>query len=75
MILEGLAMKNFADDADRWEEFKKLLSQEDKANLESILTKARINADNGVDLNTTLTKQEKTWTTNIVCQAILWGFC
>lgn len=75
MILEGLAMKNFADDTDRREEFKKRFSQEDKANLESILKKARINADNGVDLNTTLTKQEMTWTTNFAWQAILWGFC
>jgi len=75
MILEGLAMENFADDADRWGEFKKLLSQEDKVNMESILKKARINADTRVDLNTTLTKQEKTWTTNFAWRAILWGFC
>jgi len=45
-------MKNFADDADRWEEFKKLLSQEDKANLESVLKKAKTNEDKDVDFNT-----------------------
>ena len=68
-------MKNIADDADRWEEFKKLLSQEDKANLESVLKKAKTNEDRDVDFNTKLTKSEKTWTTNFVWQAILWGFC
>ena len=75
MILEGLAMENFADDTDRREEFKKRFSQEDKANLENILKKVRINADTGANLNTTLTKQEQTWTTNFVWQAFLWGFC
>ena len=68
-------MKNIADDADRWGEFKKLLSQEDKANLESVLKKAKTNEDKDVDFNTKLTKNEKTWTTNFVWQAILWGFC
>jgi hypothetical protein len=50
-------MGNFTDDADRWDEFKKLLSQEDKASMESILKKTRINTDTGVDLSTTLTKE------------------
>jgi hypothetical protein len=74
MILEGLAMEKFADDTDRMEEFKKRFSQEDKANLESILKKVSINADTGVNLNTTLTKQEQTWATNFIWQAFLWGF-
>jgi hypothetical protein len=67
-------MEMFADDADRWDEFKKLLSQEDKDSMERILKKARINADTRVDLNTALTKQEKTWTTNFAWRAFLWGF-
>jgi hypothetical protein len=75
MILEGLAMENVAYDTYRREEFKRRFTQEDKANLESILKKVSINADTGVNLNTTLTKQEQTWTTNFVWQAILWGFC
>jgi hypothetical protein len=68
-------MGNFTDDADRWDEFKKLLSQEDKASMESILKKTRINTDTGVDLSTTLTKQERTWSTNFAWRAFLWGFC
>lgn len=73
MIMGVLAMNNFEDDADRWVEFENLLSQEDKANLESILKKAQMKADGGLGLNTTLTKHEKIWTTNFVWQAILWG--
>jgi uncharacterized protein YeaO (DUF488 family) len=68
-------MGNFTDDADRWDEFKKRFTQEDKANMESILKKARINTDTRVDLSTTLTKQERTWTTNFAWRAVLWGFC
>jgi hypothetical protein len=68
-------MGKFVDDADQWDEFKKLLSLEDKDRMERILKKARINAGTRVDLNTALTKQEKTWTTNFAWQAFLWGFC
>jgi hypothetical protein len=67
-------MENFADDADRWNEFKKLLSPEDKASMKRILNKARINADAQVDLKATFTKEEKTWTTNFAWRAFLWGF-
>ena len=58
-----------------WNEFEKSLSLEDKTNLESILKKANIKADCGLDTNTMLTKNEKIWTSNFVWQAILWGFC
>jgi hypothetical protein len=68
-------MGKFVDDADQWDEFKKLLSLEDKDSMERILKKARINTGTQVDLNTALTKQEKTWTTNFAWQAFLWGFC
>jgi uncharacterized protein YeaO (DUF488 family) len=75
MILEGLAMGNFTDDEDRWNEFKNRFTEEDKASMESILKKTRINTDTGVDLSTTLTKQERTWSTNFAWRAFLWGFC
>jgi hypothetical protein len=68
-------MGKFVDDADQWGEFKKLLSLEDKDRMERILKKARINAGTRVDLNTALTKQEKTWTTNFAWHAFFWGFC
>lgn len=68
-------MNNFVDNECRWNEFEKSLSLEDKTNLESILKKANIKADCGLDTNTMLTKNEKIWTSNFVWQAILWGFC
>ena len=44
--------------SDRWKNFKKLWSEEDKANLECILKKVKMNMDKDMDLNTILTKQE-----------------
>lgn len=67
-------MNMFADDADRRDKFQKLLSQEDKYCMESVLKKARINADTRADLNTALTKQEKIWRANFAWKAFLWGF-
>lgn len=74
MNLEGFVMKMFTDDADRRDKFQKLLSQEDKACMERVLKKSRINADTRGDLKTTLTKQEKTWIANFAWVAFLWGF-
>lgn len=60
--------------SDRWKNFKKLWSEEDKANLESILKKVTMNVDKGMNLNTLLTKQEMAWTTDFVWRATLWEF-
>jgi hypothetical protein len=62
-------------DIDRWEDFKRTWSQEDLSNLESVLKKAKANADCGSELKDQLTKQEKAWTANFVVQAFLWGCC
>jgi hypothetical protein len=59
---------------DRWRNFKRTWSEEDKANLESVLKKVKINVDNEMDLNTLLTKPEMTWTTGFVWRAVLWEF-
>jgi succinate dehydrogenase flavin-adding protein (antitoxin of CptAB toxin-antitoxin module) len=75
MILEGFVMKMLDDDdADRRNQFQKLLSQDDIDCMERILKKSRMNADTRGDLNTALTKQEKTWRANFAWQAFLWGF-
>jgi hypothetical protein len=60
--------------SDRWKNFKKLWSEEDKAYLESILKKVTMNVDKGVNLNTLLTKQEMAWTADFVWRATLWEF-
>lgn len=73
MIKEGLNMENFVFDADKWDKFKDILSQEDKANLEIIMNRAKINAGSEQDLNTSLTKSEKVWRAKFVWDAILWG--
>jgi hypothetical protein len=67
-------MDNFAGDIGKWDEFKKLFTQEDKATLERILKKVDIDVYTRVNLDTTLTKQDKTWVANFVWRAILWGF-
>ena len=58
----------------RWKNFKKIWFEEDKANLESILKKVKINVDNRIDLNNSLTKQEMAWTTGFAVRAVLWDF-
>ena len=58
----------------RWKNFKKIWFEEDKANLESILKKVKVNVDNGIDSNNSLTKQEKAWTTGFAVRAVLWEF-
>ena len=58
----------------RWKNFKKIWFEEDKANLESILKKVKINVDNRIDLNNSLTKQEMAWTTGFAVRAVLWEF-
>ena len=60
--------------SDRWKNFKKLWSEEDKSNLESILKKVTMNVDKGMNLNTLLTKQEMAWTADFVWRATLWEF-
>ena len=58
----------------RWKNFKKIWFEEDKANLESILKKVKVNVENGIDLNNSLTKQEMAWTTGFAVRAVLWEF-
>jgi succinate dehydrogenase flavin-adding protein (antitoxin of CptAB toxin-antitoxin module) len=62
-----------ADDADRLNEFKRQLSQEDKHFMKSIMNKSRTTAEMRSELKPTLTKQEKIWTANFAWQAFLWG--
>lgn len=60
--------------SDKWKNFEKLWSEEDKANLESILKKVTRNVDKGKNLNTILTKPEMAWTAGFVWRATLWDF-
>lgn len=72
-MIWGLVMEKSANGTKGWEEFNKIFSQEEKANLESILVKAKITTENGEDLKTVLTRQEKIRASNFAWQAILWG--
>jgi hypothetical protein len=67
-------MAMFADDADRLNEFRKQISQEDRHCMKSILIKSRIAAEMRCDIGVKLTREEKAWTANFAWKTFLWGF-
>jgi hypothetical protein len=69
-----IGLAPYPEESYRWKNFKKIWFEEDKANLESILKKVKVNVDNGIDLNNSLTKQEMAWTTGFAVRAVLWEF-
>jgi hypothetical protein len=60
---------------DRWQEFKKEWSQEDRETWDSLMKKVRKNADGERVLDPPLTSEEKVWAMDLARRAMEWGIC
>ncbi len=60
---------------DRWQEFKKEWSLQDKKNWDSLLARVRIDEGKKKRLEPPLSSDEKVWAMDLIRRAIEWGLC
>lgn len=60
---------------DRWQEFKKEWTAEDRSRWDEIMGRMYKDVNGQRFLDPPLTGEEKSWVTSIVLRAMEWGFC